>query len=72
MCFPSANLEKNHTNVKKLLRRKPIRKILREQVQMGEAALGSLEIREAASSCRVLLQSRRGFGIFRSCFYIPA
>ena len=44
MYFLSATFEKYHTNVKKLRRRKQMRKILREQVQMGEMDIAAVPI----------------------------
>jgi hypothetical protein len=44
MYFLSANHEKNHTNVKKLRRRKQMRKILREQIRMGEMDIATVPI----------------------------
>ena len=44
MYFFSANIKKYHTNVKKLRRRKQMRKILREQVQMGEMDIATVPI----------------------------
>jgi hypothetical protein len=44
MYFLSANFEKDQPNVKKLRRRKQMRKILREQVQMGEMDIATVPI----------------------------
>jgi transposase, IS5 family len=44
MYFLSANKEKNQPTVKKLRRRKQMRKILREQVQMGEMDIAAIAI----------------------------
>jgi hypothetical protein len=44
MCFLSANFEKDQPTVKKLRRRKQMRKILREQVQMGEIDISAAPI----------------------------
>lgn len=44
MYFLSANKEKTQPTVKKLRRRKPMRKILREQVKMGEMDIAAVKI----------------------------
>jgi hypothetical protein len=44
MYFLSATFEKDQPTVKKLRRRKPMRKILREQVQMGEMDIAAAPI----------------------------
>jgi hypothetical protein len=44
MYFLSANYEKDQPTVKKLRRRKPMRKILHEQVKMGEMDIAAVPI----------------------------
>ena len=44
MYFLSAHFEKDQQTVKKLRRRQPMRKILREQVQMGEMDIAAVPI----------------------------